>query len=370
MKKTWKLFLGFCTPVGVVAPVISAVACNDKTTLNKTAQLYDDSKGVISWNIANITTDALVDGILNTLRVKMPRPSTFMSPENEQQYNIIKHYLENSNFLNPKIHLINGRETYTLDFSGAKKYIEELKFIAEKVPFTEIQTHANNATSMGLQAINIQAISYSKQILSFGQNTKMTPFLQLYDEKTLPFTYKQYYIADSWGMGRLKAITEEQYNKLINVTDENDPLWNEVDPSGYEYGHNKDALSWKESPTPVYSTNVQDLIANSAYLSLLKAYHKVFWQFVNSDFYKTWINNSSKKRVFNVAINTTKSLAVGTHDGPGQAYKANPGELYDQPNNLKLSDDNDIKPVYEKETSNLEFLFFLHLLNLSSYLSQ
>lgn len=296
-----KIWLALGAGITTVAPVAAVVACTESNTLKPWKfEIADDA---VIMDISKMSSEDLINKILETIGTRMDKSIVEIDPSNAERYDDVKAYLSKANFSKEIIRLKMGNEQFDLNFKYVHKNISELKEIANKYKYSEL--NQSKALSIGMSADGIQGISYTKVMLSMSEAMKIKDFMCMY---------------------------EPSYNPQREVNDEElKDTW-----MGYQKGDKVD--------------DTDALIANHPYLNLLKAYHNVFYYFTKSNLYKEW----SKDKTFIVAENNSPSIIVGTHQENGVKKIVKTGELYDLPDSIKGL----------PETSNLEFSFFYSLVGL------
>lgn len=305
----------------MMTPLISVVSCSE-SAVTQTYRRFTVAKDAVIFDITKLDPSGLIQGILGTIGTQMKIPAYDLAPSTAIRYAMVKDYLNQANFTKEVIRLKNGDETYDLDFKDVHKNIEELKNIASTVPFDKLDTTIGGPA--GANATNIQAVDYTKVILKESDVMNLVSFMNMYDPASIP----------------TRPATPNDFDVLTGKIKSGDPV-----------------------------TDGDKVIETHPYLNLLKAYHKIFYDFVKSDFYKKWIVN----KTFVVALNDSKigTASVRAESGIKTIVKA--GEGYDLNNSLSLGIVTKMLPNYafvkseefSQETSNLEFQFFYNLLDLA-----
>lgn len=306
----------------MMTPLISVVSCSE-SAVTQTYRRFTVAKDAVIFDITKLDPSGLIQGILGTIGTQMKIPAYDLAPSTAIRYAMVKDYLNQANFTKEVIRLKNGDETYDLDFKDVHKNIEELKNIASTVPFDKLDTTIGGPA--GANATNIQAVDYTKVILKESDVMNLVSFMNMYDPASIPT--------------RPATFNETLFDASLKIGD------------------------------PV--TDGDKVIETHPYLNLLRAYHKIFYDFVKSDFYKKWVVD----KTFVIALNDSKigTASVRAESGVKTIVKA--GEGYDLNNSLSLGIVTKMGPPpsykmvsseeFSQETSNLEFQFFYNLLDLA-----
>lgn len=314
-----KLWLTIGAATAAISPVAALVACekNEKVSATKKFTIAPDA---VVFDISSLDTENVINGILGTIGTKMPKSVTELDPKTESAYEDMKVYLSQANFAREKIRLVNGGESFDLDFSKVHKNMDELSQIANTKKFSELPSNGD-ASKIGLAAKNIQPIDYTKAMLDFSGAMAIADWLRLYIPK--PTTKQTVTVT--------QAMLDAYPYGLLSPTGQ----WAKLGDS------------WEED----VEESSADIALRHPYINLLRSYHEIFYNFFKSDFYKKWVVG----KTFIVAKNDSAYEPVtGTFTGAPNQIIVNPGELYDIPNSLGTL----------PETSNFEFSFFYSLLGL------
>lgn len=325
MKLSKKLFIGISSLVIPAAAIVAPVSCENDKQQDVFAKVDNDTA---IYNVATVSRgDKFIEHILNQINVQMPDIFTEFAPSNETKLKDVEKYLNDAFPGASKIKLVNHSSTYTLDFSGVKKNIEELRKTAalgydnmKLVKHADAKDKNEFGTALGLMVEKVVPIDYSKMILGMSAR-KSSSFLEMFNFKDI----------------KMREITDDE------LTAENP--WNLPDYGIHEKG---DLL-------PVWS----EVINTHPYLNMLNEYHKVLWQFKNSKFFTEWGQN----KTFTVATTTGKPGGPTYTDGKKSEVLAKSGELFDLPDSMNFYKVPQV-PIYTPETSNLEISFFHRLLRI------
>lgn len=310
----------------IILPMMTVVSCGESVA-SQTYRRFKIASDAVIFDISKVDPAGFVSGLLGTIGTRMNVPIYEMSPTSEQNYALIKNYLNQANFTKDIIRVTNSDKSYDLDFKEVHHWMDELKKITA-IPFSEV--NKNDGYAIGIAAKNIFASDLTKVILSGTVSTGLAPWLKMYDAK--PVTKKTIVVTQA-------DVDKSDWGVFVS-------------PSGtyLKAGDTYEEISGAELTA--------DIVARHPYLNLLRAYHKVFWGFVNSDLYKEW----SKDKTFIVAENKSPIIIEGTHDKAGTQVIVKSGEMYDLPNSLATDSKG---TIFTTETSNLEFQFFYNLLDLA-----
>lgn len=365
MRKHFKILKIFALSTAVTLPFAS-LACSNNSTEHFSKMVQDRAPksseqgvstiDVTDWDNPEIAVDYLVDDILGILNVRMPKPGNELSPTDEVKFNYLRdEYINKINIDSYyKIQIINGNKEYMLDFSSVADQVKLLKEFANRTvawPTMQANQTLKLGYNLGIEAkTNFNAINYSKLIKSSALNIAMVDFLNMIEQKPkIKITTKltqQMMDADFFTYGG------GPYNMPININ----PLTNAL----YKVGDDVEVE---------ITESQEDTIARHPYLQMLNAYHDVLYEFTKSEFFKEWVRGKQ----YNIILNDS-AIAVGnTRDKEGYPAIANPGDWYDIENpsaqsegirkKLKVAD----RPeTFATESSNLEFVFFYHLLHFNN----
>lgn len=305
----------------IVPPLLTVVSCGTNV-VNNTTKRFSIVSDAVLFDITKLDPSGFIAGILGTIGTQMDVPIYEMTPSNEQNYNLLKNYLNKANFTKDIIRVSYKDKTEDLNFSEVHHYIDELKKVTQ-LPFATLEK--NKGAEIGLQTQNIYASDLTRVILDHPGSMGLADWLKMYEQKpatkqTITVTKEMIDKAGGW------LFTP---NGMANVGD-----------------------TYEEE----VQESIPEIITRHPYLNLLRAYHKVFWSFIQTDLYKEW----SKDKKFIVAKNDSPIVTAGTHKTAGTQVIVRAGEMYDLPNSL-ITDD---KGTATTETSNLEFQFFYSLLGL------
>lgn len=362
MRKHFKILKIFALSTAVTLPFAS-LACSNNSTEHFSKMVQDRAPksseqgvstiDVTDWDNPEIAVDYLVDDILGILNVRMPKPGNELSPTDEVKFIYLRdEYINKINIDSYyKIQIINGNKEYMLDFSSVATQVKLLKEFANRTDaWPTMRANGQLGYNIGIGAKNdFNAINYSKLIISSTPNVAMVNFLNMIEQKpkikTTTKLTQQMMDADPFKYGGL-------YGMPVNTN----PLTN----MPYKVGDDVEV--------EIAESN-EDIISRHPYLQMLNAYHDVLYEFTKSEFFKDWVRGKQ----YNIILNDSKFDAGDTHEKAGYPAIANPGDWYDIENPSAQSDAikkklkvSNTPETFMTESSNLEFVFFYHLLHFNN----
>lgn len=308
----------------MIPPLMTVVSCSESAA-TQTYRRFSVAKDAVIFDISKLDPSGLISGILGTIGTQMKVPAYDMAPGNPTKYEMVKEYLHQANFTKDTIVLVNGEESWPLDFKDVHANVDKLKEIVDNFTFDQLDPKVGGPA--GANAKDIPAVDYTKVILKESDVLQLVSFMNMYNPSTIP----------------KKPLTATDTDVIFGIKKVGDLV-----------------------------TDENEILKTHPYLNLLRSYHKIFYDFVHSPFYEHWIVG----KTFVVAVNDSKiNDSQGTRARESVQTIVNPGELYDKENTLSLGvklissgppNYNMTKQnIFSKETSNLEFQFFYNLLDLA-----